>query len=158
MNRSDSETVVNLITSDVYYIKFKWAICLSHSFILYNIYRNYVIQSDYDSFSHYIFNYNISTFDLLHHSKNHWRIYDASTIFRGDKMLELTCVLIRTTYVQPRFEIDDWALTQSMDKINMVHPRKISLAEMWGSIRFFISNFFLFLISTISRTLDLELS
>ena len=31
---------------------------------------------------------------------------------------------------------------QSMDKINMVHPRKISLAEIWGSIRFFISKIF----------------
>ena len=29
-----------------------------------------------------------------------------------------------------------------MDKINMVHPRKISLAEIWGSIRFFISDIF----------------
>ena len=29
-----------------------------------------------------------------------------------------------------------------MNKINMVHPRKISLAELWGSIRFFISKIF----------------
>ena len=49
---------------------------------------------------------------------------------------------ICTTHVQPEFETDEWALTQSMNKINMVHPRKISLAEIWGSIRFFISKIF----------------
>ena len=30
----------------------------------------------------------------------------------------------------------------SMNKINMVHLRKISLAELWGSIKFFISKIF----------------
>ena len=29
-----------------------------------------------------------------------------------------------------------------MEKINIVHPRKISLADIWGSIRFFISKIF----------------
>ena len=29
-----------------------------------------------------------------------------------------------------------------MNKIDMVHPRKILLAEIWGSIRFFISKIF----------------
>ena len=33
-------------------------------------------------------------------------------------------------------------MTQSMDKFNMVHPRKISLAELWGTIRLFISKIF----------------
>ena len=50
--------------------------------------------------------------------------------------------LIRTTHVHPGFETEECALTQSMDKMNMVHPRKISLAELWGSIRFFISKIF----------------
>ena len=42
----------------------------------------------------------------------------------------LLLCLICTTYVQPGFETEGWALTQSMDKINMVHMRKISLAEI----------------------------
>ena len=29
-----------------------------------------------------------------------------------------------------------------MDKINLVHPRKKSLAETWSSIRLFFTNFF----------------
>ena len=33
-------------------------------------------------------------------------------------------------------------LQQNMDKINMVYSRKISLAESWGSSRFFITNVF----------------
>ena len=49
---------------------------------------------------------------------------------------------IRTTHVWSGFETEECALTQSMDKINVVHPRKILFAETWGSIRFFICNFF----------------
>ena len=39
-------------------------------------------------------------------------------------------------------ETEEWALIQITDKINMVHPRKIWLAESWG----------------IFKTLDLKLS
>ena len=46
--------------------------------------------------------------------------------------------MICTTGMWPRFETEEWALTQSTDKINMVHPRKFSLAESWVSSRFFI--------------------
>ena len=47
--------------------------------------------------------------------------------------------IIYTTCMQPRFETEEWALAQSMDKINMLHSRKIFLAESWGRSRFFIS-------------------
>ena len=36
------------------------------------------------------------------------------------------------------FKTEDLALTQNLDKINMVHLRKISLVENWGCSRFFI--------------------
>ena len=49
--------------------------------------------------------------------------------------------LISTAHMQHEFETEEWTQTQSMDKIHMVHLRKISLAEIWGSIRFFICNF-----------------
>ena len=57
-------------------------------------------------------------------------------------------------HLRPRFEADEWTLTQSMDKINMVYPRKILLAENWGSFRFLLVIFFHFFI----LTLDLELT
>ena len=51
---------------------------------------------------------------------------------------------ICTTEVWPWFDKEESRLTQSMDKINMVHPRKILLAESLSSSRFFVSIFFCF--------------
>ena len=47
--------------------------------------------------------------------------------------------LIHTKHMRPGFKTEALALTQSLDKINMVHLRKVSLAESWGSSRFFVS-------------------
>ena len=44
--------------------------------------------------------------------------------------------------MRPGFETEECALTQSMNKMNMMHLRKISPAELWVRIRFSISNFF----------------
>ena len=62
---------------------------------------------------------------------------------------------ICTTEVWPWFDKEESRLTQSMDKINMVHPRKILLAEGWISSGFLLVTLLLFFISTF---LDNELA
>ena len=74
--------------------------------------------------------------------RNFSRFHHIDFIHTLLSVLSLLHCLICTTHVQPRFETEECALTQSMDKMNMVHPRKILLAELWGSIRFFISKIF----------------
>ena len=72
-------------------------------------------------------------------------------------MPSLLLCLIHTLGVQRQFKTEKLALTKSVNvgKISMVHWRKISLAESWGSSRFFISIFFILIIF---KTSDLELS
>ena len=67
-------------------------------------------------------------FSMMHH------IDFIHTLF---SVPSLPLYLTHNKHMQPGFKTVALALTQNLDKINMVHLRKISLAESRGSSRFF---------------------
>ena len=57
-------------------------------------------------------------------------------------MLSLPLCPILIACVWPGFEVEEYALTQSMVKINMVYPRKFLLTESWVAAGFLLVFFF----------------